>query len=118
MVMIDSGACDAACQEKLYQTRQIRTMLGKERERVERWWLITDQVIPSHDLIALHPDLKLLFVANKSLENLPLQPGATLADHVYLIDPRGHLMMRYPPKPDPMKIKKDLDKLLKASSIG
>jgi hypothetical protein len=41
-----------------------------------------------------------------------------MENHLYLIDPLGHLMMRFPKDPDPSKVKKDLSKLLRASAIG
>ena len=34
------GDCDAACERKLYATRQARTMQGREQERVVRAWLV------------------------------------------------------------------------------
>ena len=49
---------------------------------------------------------------------LPTAPGATDADHLYLVDPLGRLMMRFPKNANPNKIKKDLGRLLAASSIG
>ena len=49
---------------------------------------------------------------------LPTEAGTTPADHIYMIDPLGNLMMRFPKDADPNKIKKDLTRLLKASSIG
>jgi hypothetical protein len=49
---------------------------------------------------------------------LPVEEGAGIADHVYMIDPLGNLMMRFPKNPDPNKMKKDISKLLRASSIG
>ena len=49
---------------------------------------------------------------------LPAEEGAALTDHVYMIDPLGNLMMRFPKNPDPNKMKKDIGKLLRASSIG
>jgi hypothetical protein len=39
-------------------------------------------------------------------------------DHIYIVDPLGNLMMRYPRDADPSKIKKDVVKLLKVSRIG
>jgi hypothetical protein len=51
-------------------------------------------------------------------KSLPVPPGTTAADHIYLIDPLGNLMMRFPPDPDPRKMYKDISKLLKASAIG
>ena len=35
-----------------------------------------------------------------------------------MIDPLGNLMMRFPKDPDYNKIKKDINKLMKASRIG
>ena len=35
-----------------------------------------------------------------------------------MIDPLGHLMMRFPQNPEPRKVYKDIYKLLKASSVG
>ena len=49
---------------------------------------------------------------------LPTDQGSSMTDHIYMIDPMGNLMMRFPKDADPNKIKKDLVKLLKASSIG
>jgi hypothetical protein len=49
---------------------------------------------------------------------LPVEQNTTDYDHIYLIDPLGNLMMRFPKHADPNKVKKDLAKLLKASSIG
>ena len=49
---------------------------------------------------------------------LPVEPGGKLEDHLYLIDPLGNLMMRFPKDADPTKVKKDIAKLLKASAIG
>jgi hypothetical protein len=42
--------------------------------------------------------------------------GAGLDQHLYVIDPMGEWMMRAPVKPDPQKLKRDLDRLLRASS--
>jgi len=39
-------------------------------------------------------------------------------DALYMVDPLGHLMMRYPPDFDPNRLKKDLAKLLRASRVG
>ena len=52
---------------------------------------------------------------------LPVDKGTTPADHIYLIDPLGHLMMRFPKDPqlqEVRKVYKDIYKLLKASAVG
>ena len=40
------------------------------------------------------------------------------ADHIYVIDPLGNLMMRYRRDADPNRMKKDIAKLLRASRLG
>jgi hypothetical protein len=50
------------------------------------------------------------------LERFPAVGAAT--DHIYVIDPLGNLMMRFPRDPDPSRMIKDLSRLLKASRIG
>jgi hypothetical protein len=45
--------------------------------------------------------------------------GQALQDHLYVVDPMGNFMMRFPPHMDvasASKAKRDLDRLLKASS--
>ena len=43
-------------------------------------------------------------------------PGRALEDHLYLVDPRGDWMMRVPVDADPARLKRDIDKLLRASA--
>jgi hypothetical protein len=43
-------------------------------------------------------------------------PGHSLEDHLYLVDPRGDWMMRVPVDADPARLKRDIDKLLRASA--
>ena len=49
---------------------------------------------------------------------LPVDNGTQLSDHIYMVDPNGNLMMRFPKDPNPSKIKGDVTKLLKNSRIG
>ena len=53
---------------------------------------------------------------NELLAKLPA--GASVRDHIYLVDPLGNVMLRYPRDPDPSRVKKDLTRLLKVSRIG
>jgi cytochrome oxidase Cu insertion factor (SCO1/SenC/PrrC family) len=119
MLQIDRGSCATACQKKLYDMRQLRTAQGKEKERIQRVWLITDDTPVEEKLKQGIAGTELLKVAPSLLEKwLPVEQGASIYDHIYLIDPLGNLMMRYPKDADANKIKKDLSKLLKASAIG
>ena len=64
------------------------------------------------------PDLALRAPADAVNKWLPVEQGGNAADHIYLIDPLGNLMMRFPKNAEPAKVKKDIGKLLKASAIG
>ncbi|PFH10395.1 hypothetical protein BCF11_2814 [Collimonas sp. PA-H2] len=119
MVQVAGSACLKACQDKLFEMRQLRLMQGKEMERIERVWLITDAQPLETMVMREYDGTKLLRVKPELLKAwLPAEEGTSAADHIYLIDPLGHLMMRFPKDADPNKVKKDLSKLLRASAIG
>jgi len=121
MVQVDGGECGAACQKKLWQMRQVRLTTGKDADRVQRVWLIVDDAPLATAVIREYDGT--LFLRTRADEvaaflPLPAEPAARLADHIWLIDPLGNLMMRWPKDADPNRMKKDLIKLLKASGIG
>ena len=119
MLQADGGACVQACQTKLFEMRQLRLTTGKEMQRIERVWLITDQAPLDTILMKEYDGTRMLRAQPEVLEKwLPVDAGTKVVDHLYLIDPRGNLMMRFPKGADANKIKKDLGKLLRASSIG
>lgn len=43
-------------------------------------------------------------------------PGQAPQDHLYIVDPMGMWMMRMPPAPEPARVKRDLERLLRASA--
>ena len=120
-IMLQTGPsdCQQACKELLFEMQQLRLMQGKERERIERVWLVTDAQ-PLDTLVMREFDgTSMLRVNNDALKAwLPVEPGGKADEHLYLIDPLGNLMMRFPKDADPSKVKKDIAKLLKASAIG
>jgi cytochrome oxidase Cu insertion factor (SCO1/SenC/PrrC family) len=119
MLMTAPGACREACRKQLFAMRQLRTMQGKEMERIERVWLITDSEPLDTIVIREYDGTHMLRADASTVANwLPADPGTSAADHIYMIDPLGHLMMRFPKDPDPHKVYKDINKLLKASSVG
>ena len=117
LLTLDGGACAAACPDKLFKMRQLRTMQGKERERIERAWLITDDEKLSTMLIREHDDMKFLRGADAALMREFPNDGAP-SDHIYLVDPLGHLILRYPRDANPARISRDIGRLLKYSRIG
>jgi hypothetical protein len=82
-------------------------------------WLITDDAPLDTLLMREYDGTRMLRVPPAALQAwLPVEQGTTTVDHLYMIDPLGNLMMRFPKDADPNRIKKDLGRLLKASSIG
>jgi hypothetical protein len=119
MLQVDGGACGEACKTKLLDMRQERLMQGKEMDRIERVWLITDDQALDTVLMREYDGTRMLRVKPEALKAwLPADAGTTAADHVYIIDPLGNLMLRFPKNPDRSRMKKDITKLLTASSIG
>ena len=117
LVHADTGACGDACQRKLYKLRQVRLAQGKNFERVERVWLLLDDAPPS----GADPQLfdGVFVVRPKDRAALAVFPAASdVRDHIYLVDPLGNVMLRYPKDADPTRMVKDLQRLLKVSQIG
>lgn len=119
MLTISSGSCDAACQKKLYDLRQLRLAQGKEMDRIERVWAVIDEQPVDTLLLREYDGMHVLKADADALRKwLPTEDGSQISEHIYMIDPLGNLMMRFPKNADPNKIKKDISKLLRASAIG
>ena len=119
MLVVAPGACDAGCRQRLYEIRQVRLTTGKDRDRVERAWIIPDDAAPDPALLAQHEGLVLMRSDAATLARLlPTDPGTAVTDHIYIVDPLGNLMMRFPKDADPNRMKKDLARLLRASRVG
>ncbi len=119
LTSVASAACDAACQQRLYFQRQLRESLGKEKGRIDWVWLITDDVVVDNRLgPALASSTTLRASADALAKWLVPAAGQRVEDHLYVIDPLGNLMMRFPANMDAAgaaKAKRDLDRLLRAS---
>jgi cytochrome oxidase Cu insertion factor (SCO1/SenC/PrrC family) len=117
MVYVGPTRCDATCAQQLYLVRQTRIALGKEQSRIERLWVLTDASKVDAAVLQEYPGLHVwrpgdeLFVGQFPATHDP-------AGHIYLVDPLGNLMLRFPVQPDPKLMLKDLKLLLKASQIG
>jgi len=117
MVRVGGGACDPVCRQQLYLMRQTRIAQGKAQSRIERLWVLEDTVLPDTAVLAEHAGLHVWRPADAGfLSQFP--GGGERAAHVYLLDPLGNLMLRFPANPEPKRMMKDLKLLLKASQIG
>lgn len=118
LVSVAPSACDTACATHLYFARQIRATQGAERDRIDTVWLRTDDGPVAAAIQSAYPDTHAWIVDPVALAQwFPVDAGTQMSDHIYLIDPNGHLMMRFPKDADPSKIKNDIGKLLRASTI-
>lgn len=120
LLALGPADCAADCAKRLYTQRQLREMLGRERERIDKLWLVTDAgAVPAalRTTLAADPSLQVLRVPRDALAAW-LQPeaGRALEDHLYLVDPMGEWMLRVPADAEPARVKRDLDRLLRASS--
>jgi hypothetical protein len=119
LISVAGGACDAACANHLYFQRQLREGLGKDKDRMDRVWLVDDAAPVADALLPGLRDATVLRVPKEALAQwLVAQSGAQLEDHLYVVDPMGNWMMRFVPGVDlktAPKIKKDLERLMRGS---
>ena len=118
LVSVAGGACDAACQQHLYFQRQLRESLGREKDRLDRVWLVSDETAIPAALNTALQGATVLRVAGLA-QWLQPAPGQKLSDHLYVVDPIGNWMMRFPADMDAAgaaQAKRDLERLLRASA--
>jgi len=145
LLYIPPSECDKACENSLFQMRQVRTALGQEMARVERLVVHVHPIQPKVDRLlqgefkefkqiqgdGAQVDGVLNRVLDNSVQagtlNTPLQrnQSAVEAGRIYVIDPMGTIMLSYPAYQDEAEsilkgknILQDLTKLLKESRIG
>jgi hypothetical protein len=120
LVSVAGGSCDPACEKHLYLQRQLRESLGREKDRVDWVWLVDDAAPVRAELMPAVASATVIRVDGAQLRQW-LQAGEehTLRDHLYVVDPQGNWMMRFPPATDTASaknIKRDLERLLRASA--
>ncbi len=120
LVAVGPAACDQACEKRLYAQRQLREMTGRDRDRIDKLWLVTDDAPVKPELraaLAAAPATQVLRVPAAELAAwFAPAPGESLASHLYLVDPMGRWMMRAPAALEPAKFKRDLERVLRASA--
>ena len=108
--------CAEECRDNLYLTRQVRLMTGKNRFRVERMWITFQEnsSIPDSD----RGEFDGLWTFKTDINQTPFNAEPTFFVGLWIVDPLGRLIMKYPFGADPKKVYKDLSRLLRASRIG
>lgn len=123
LVSVAGGACAKPCPDHLYMQRQLRETLGREKDRLDWVWLISDDApLPSElqarlvDPAARAKGFQAMRLKEARITEW-LQGGVS---HLYLIDPQGDYMMRFPENmtiEQAAKAKADINRLLRASSF-
>lgn len=120
LVVVGPASCGEACEQRLYMQRQLREMTGRERDRIDKLWLITDDapVAPAlRSALEATPAMHLLRVPQDVAARwLRPEAGQSLERHLYIVDPMGEWMMRTPVDADPSRLKRDIDRLLRAAA--
>jgi cytochrome oxidase Cu insertion factor (SCO1/SenC/PrrC family) len=119
LVSFHKGVCEDACAKQLYIMRQLRLIQGKDASELERVMFLLDENPLSEKILAAYQGN--WFVRDQSqryAQQFSLAGGqkVDVTQHLFLVDPLGNLMMRYPPDADVEKIKKDLGKLIRLSA--
>jgi hypothetical protein len=119
LLTVGSGACAQECQQRLFLQRQLRETLGKDKERVDWVWLVSDDLPIDASMRVPLKDAVVLRVQDAVLNAwLEVPQGKAAGDYIFVIDPLGNTMMRLPSTfgaGEVAKAKRDLDRLLRAS---
>ncbi|GAB2738212.1 cytochrome c oxidase subunit I [Melaminivora jejuensis] len=120
LLSTSGAACGEVCRSNLYLQRQLRESMGREKDRMDWVWLVTDDGPLPADIAPALAQATVLRVAPQQLQQwLAPAVGHTLEEHLYLVDPMGNWMMRFPARLDragAAQAKRDLERLLRASS--
>lgn len=124
LVVVMPPVCDEACEQRLYMQRQLREMLGRDADRLDKIVLVADEAGSAPPLkpelrtaLETAPAATVLRTPREALAQwLAPAPGEALDAHLYVVDPMGQWMMRMPPEPEPKRVMRDLSKLMRASA--
>jgi len=129
VMSVAHAGCDATCESTLFLQRQLRAGLGKDKERVDWVWLIDDDApVPAAMLPRLEGSTTLRISAQSAAQWLGDGAAGPLSGAIYLVDPLGNYMMRFPTLDlqadstqeakllHAKKVKRDVERLLRASA--
>jgi hypothetical protein len=129
VMSVAHAGCDATCESTLFLQRQLRAGLGKDKERVDWVWLIDDDApVPAAMLPRLEGSTTLRISAQSAAQWLGDGAAGPLYGAIYLVDPLGNYMMRFPTLDlqadstqeakllHAKKVKRDVERLLRASA--
>lgn len=126
MVYVNGSECTVDCQERLHFLRQLHVALGKDIQRVRRYYLHASAAPITVENAAYFeaefPSMGIAYSNADALVGNLRGAGVDLSleteDYVLFVDPVGNVMMYYTREQTPQEIMSDLEHLLKYSSLG
>ena len=120
IVTPQSRGCMTACTQKLHVMRQMRLLLGKERNRVARVVLLTDGEGPPEPMRREYAGTVWVNARHSSWPlKLPMpseqDASARTNDYFFAVDPMGNVFMRYAGDADVKRMAADFKRVLKAA---
>lgn len=111
------GACEADCQQLVYLARQIQIGLNRETSRASHGLALAEPLPADYDA-TLKREYPQLGRYQLDLQAYEKAAGAVPGAQLWLVDPHGNLVLRYPAGSNGKAILDDLRYLLKISLIG
>ncbi|MEZ5497847.1 MAG: hypothetical protein R3E77_00320 [Steroidobacteraceae bacterium] len=119
LVYVGDGRCDDDCERALWVMRQTRLSLNNDMARVARLFLATSNCCREQFLQREHAGLDVVAADSGDAAGIAARfPVEARGKSIFLVDPRGNLMMQTNAGDDPKGLLEDLKKLLKLSHIG
>jgi cytochrome oxidase Cu insertion factor (SCO1/SenC/PrrC family) len=118
-----SSGCDKSCMQNIYYMRQVRRLMGEERLKIKRLFVLMDeqQLDAFSEKIKQFGEMDLVAAdakdAAKLLEKMTVN-GNSPENRIFIVDPLANLMMAYPQDDNPEDIARDFRRLLKVVRIG
>jgi hypothetical protein len=117
LIYLGPGDCAVPCRQALEEMRQARRALGRDMDRVQRLYVVTVGTADTAFLTQQHPGIGLI-AERQTVLALESAIGERWSGDIFLADPLGNLVMRYPAGTAVKDIHDDLKRLLTVSSIG
>jgi len=126
MVYVNANECADVCKERIHILKQLHIALGKNTQRVRRYYLNASDRAIAPDIAELfrneYPSMGVAQSDNALLSANLIEAGTDIdlstQAYVILIDPVGNVMMYYTDDQEAEDIMSDLETLLKYSSLG
>ncbi|MCP3689146.1 MAG: hypothetical protein GY784_12110 [Gammaproteobacteria bacterium] len=124
MLYILDRECEESCQKNLYFMRQIRKSMAKDRFRINRLLLLDSQKLNTRalqEILSKYSEMGVATLDEHSKQRFysTMETGSgNIFGKILLVDPWGNYMMEYEEDPDPIKLLKDVKRLLSVSRIG